>query len=493
METPTPPTASGETTAELRERIEALEQHNAELEEQIRLLKAMLYGRSSEKKPAAPTPEQPDLPFDEDKGAAVAAQATTEATVDVQGHTRQKPGRRPIIEDLPRVEVLEDLPENEKVCPCGCALTRIGEEVSERLDIVPAKIQVIRTIRPKYACRGCEGTEGAGGAVKIAPVPPQIIPQGIVTPGLLAHVVTSKFVDGVPLYRQEQQFIRLGLEIPHSTLASWVNQVADACEPLFQLLVGEVLSGPVINMDETRVQVMREPGRPNTAMSYMWVCRGGVPDRPGLIFRYEPSRAGRVAEEILRGYRGYLQTDGYSGYEAIGDREGIIHLGCWAHARRKFVDVVKGTKGQAKAGVAQEIIDLIARLYAVESAAQHQELTPEALVAKRAVESRPVLDQIKALLDARSRTTPPKSLLGKAITYSLNQWPRLTVYLQDGCLRPDNNLAENAVRPFAIGRKNWLFSGSPHGATCSATLYSLIETAKANNLEPYAYLRLLFT
>jgi len=211
--------------------------------------------------------------------------------------------------------------------------------------------------------------------------------------------------------------------------------------------------------DETTVQVLREPDRANTTKSYMWVARGGTPGKPVVLFRYHPTRAGSVAEEILGDYEGYLQTDGYSGYEALGEREGIRHLGCLAHVRRKFVEVEKSAGKKATGGNAHAVLDLIGKLYGVEHQAEKQKLAAEQIKALRAEKSRPLLGKLKALLDARAVTTPPKSLLGRAIGYARKQWDRLVVYLEDGRLHPDNNLAENASRPFAVGRKNWLFSG----------------------------------
>ena len=258
------------------------------------------------------------------------------------------------------------------------------------------------------------------------------------------------------------------------------------------MVIEEIRSVPIVNMDETTVQVLAEPGRANTTKSFMWVARGGTPGKPVVLFRYHPTRAGSVAAEILGDFKGYLQTDGYSGYEALGEREGLRHLGCLAHVRRKFVEVEKTAGKKAKGGTAHAVLDLIGKLYGVEHQAEKQKLDPEQIKDLRAEKSRPILDKLKALLDARVITTPPKSLLGKAIGYTLKQWSRLGVYLEDARLRPDNNLAENAIRPFAVGRKNWLFSGHPRVADASATIYSLIETAKANGLEPYRYLRHLF-
>ena len=478
--------------AALKQIIADLKQQNAQLEERNRLLQAILYGSKSEKRHAPTLVEQQHSLFDEAEHTVAAQESSSFLEICVQGHARAKRGRKPIPAEFPRVEIVHDIPEEEKICACGTPLTRIGEEVSEKLDIIPAKIQVLRHVRPKYACRGCEGTEDDGPTVKCASMPPQLIPQGIVTPGLLAHVVIAKYADALPLYRQEGQFARLGLDISRGTLAGWMIRVAKICDPLIDMIIEEIRSGPIINMDETTVQVLAEPGRANTTKSFVWVARGGPPEKPAVFFRYHPTRAGSVAADILGDYKGYLQTDGYSGYEALGEKEGLRHLGCMAHVRRKFVEVEKAAGKKAKGGTAHAILDLIGKLYDVERQAEKQKLAPETIKALRAEKSKPLLDKFKELLDARVATTPPKCLLGKAISYALRQWSRLVVYLEDGRLRPDNNLAENAIRPFAVGRKNWLFSGHPRGADASATLYSLIETAKANGLEPYRYLRHLF-
>jgi transposase len=467
----------------------------SQMEERIRLLQSIIFGSKSEKR-KADTPGQRQLSlFDEiEVSPLIQPELENTETIEVPTHSRKKRGRKPLPEDLPRVEVIHDLPEGEKTCACGCELTRIGEETCEKLDIIPAKVQVIRHIRLKYACRGCEGVESEGGAVKLAPLPPQIIPQSIVTPGLLAFVLVAKFADALPFYRQEAQFKRIGVEVSRASMCNWAMKAAEAVKLLIDYMLAEIRSGPIVNMDETTVQVLGENDRPNTSTSYMWVCRGGIPDRPVVLFRYEPTRSGSVAKEILSDFKGYLQTDGYLGYEALGEQEGIRHVGCLAHVRRKFVEVEKASKNgkNSKGGTAHAVLDLIRKLYAIEKKALVAKLSPEQIKALREEESRPVLSKIKALLDKRVQTTPPKSLLGKAISYALNQWERIERYLEDGQLRPDNNLAENVVRPFAVGRKNWLFSGSPRGADSSAALYSLVETAKANGLEPYAYLRYLF-
>jgi hypothetical protein len=224
----------------------------------------------------------------------------------------------------------------------------------------------------------------------------------------------------------------------------------------------------------------------------MWVVRGGEPERPVVLFHYDPGRGGKVAEEIVSNFRGFFQSDGYAGYNALGEREGVSHVGCLAHVRRKFVDVVKAGSKKKAGGTAQTVLNLIAKLYRLEKQSRKQGLDFADIWRMRQESSRPILDKIKALLDARLKTTPPKSLLGRAIAYALGQWARIEVYLEDGRLSPDNNAAENAIRPFAVGRKNWLFSGSPRGARASASIYSLIETAKACGLNPHEYLLHVF-
>jgi transposase len=465
------------------------------LKEQISFLREKLFGRKSEKYPLDLNPPQLLL-FDEPEDISSEQSTPSDEEVEVPAHKRKKPGRKPLPKDLPRVEVIHDLKEEEKICECGCRMSRIGKEEAEKLDIIPAKVRVIHHIRYKYACKNCEGVESEQGAVKIAPAPEDIIPKSIATPGLLAYVLTSKFVDHLPFYRQEDQFKRIGVDLSRATMANWAIKVAERCNPLLSLLQTQMLSGPLVHIDETTVQVLKEPGRENTTKSYMWVFRGGPPEKPTLVFQYHPTRSGQVPLDYLRDYKGYIQTDGYSGYNALGQKKGIIHVGCWAHARRKFKEVqntaknIKNRKG--KTGSADVALSYIHKLYAIESRAKSLDYTPEQFYQERQDKARPILDEFKKWLDKRSLQTPPQGLLGKAISYTLNEWEKLIRYLDNGLLRPDNNLAENAIRPFVVGRKNWLFSGSPKGAEASAALYSLIETAKANRLEPYLYLRHLF-
>lgn len=459
------------------------------LREQISHLYDKLFGRKSEKSRYAEDSPQLllfDMPEPDPDG-------TPEEQTKVQGHTRAKSGRKPLPDNLPRKEVVHDIPEADKTCHCGAHLSKIGEEVSEKLDIIPAVIQVVRHIRPKYSCKTCENIKGKGATVKIAPAPLQLIPKGIASGGLMAHILTAKFTDALPFYRQERQFTRLGTDFSRTTMSRSAIKVAQACMPLKKLLQQEILSGPLINADETTVQVLNEPGKPATSKSYMWVFRGGDPSAPSLYFHYHQSRAGKVAANFLGDYRGVVQTDGYVGYDFLDHQTGVSHLGCWAHSRRKFMEAKKARgKKNSKAGSVDTGLTFIKKLYSIEQKIKKEELSPQEVIEVRRSEAKPILDDMHKWLIKKSSQVVPKSLLGKAIKYTLNQWKRLRGYVDFEFATPDNNLAENAIRPFCVGRRNWLFAGTPEGAQASATIYSLIESAKSNDLEPYKYLRYLF-
>ncbi len=482
---------------------EKYELENGLLRERVHQLEHQLYGRKSEKLAIYDGFEQTNL-FDSDESTqAPLPEPQSVEEIAIPSHKRKKRGRKKLNADLLRIDVMHDIAESDKKCGCGFEMNRIGEEVSERLEMIPAHFWVERHIRPKYACKHCEGVDGNEGesSVKIAPVPPQLLPKTISSPGLLSHIFVSKFCDSLPFYRQEQQFKRLGLELSRATMCNWTMKVADRCTGLVELLRQEVLSGPLINMDETTFQVLCEPDRQVDSKSYMWVIRGGMPGKEGVVYHYAKSRSGSVASNLLGTYQGYVQTDGYSGYDFLDRRDGITHVGCWAHVRRKFLDVLKASgvknvkhvknklKGQGKAG---EALQTIRDLYAIEKEAREERLSPELIYEKRLNEAKSKLDKFEIWLKAIAPNTPPKSLLGKAFAYTLGQWPRLIRYLDDGVICMDNNLAENAIRPFVVGRKNWLFFEQPGGAEAGAILYSLIETAKNNGLEPYRYFCYLF-
>lgn len=469
-------------------RLAAREARIGLLEEENRWLKAQLFGRSSEQSKVADiSPDQARL-FNEVEALATAAETASEC-VSIPAHQRQKRGRKPLSAELPRVDVVHDLPEHEKVCATdGTPLVRIGEETAEQLDYQPAILRVLRHIRPKYACPCCRQ------GVKIAPVPLQLLPRSLATPALLAQIATAKFVDGLPLYRQEAQFHRLGVPLGRATMAGWMIQLgATHVVPIINLLHEALLEAPLIHCDETRLQVLKSDKAP-TAEHWMWVRAAGPHGRRVILFDHDPSRGGAVPLRLLQDYRGILLTDGYEAYAKVAATLGLVHAGCLAHARRKFEDARKASP-HAVDSQARVAIEFIRRLYLIERPLWDRErpCSAEHRLAVRAAHSAPVVEQFHAWLTALAPQVLPQSLLGKAVHYTLGQWPKLTAFLKHGEVPLDNNRCENAIRPFVIGRKGWLFSDTVKGAVASANLYSLVETAKANGLEPHAYLALLFT
>ncbi|SHF88124.1 transposase [Modicisalibacter ilicicola DSM 19980] len=460
--------------------------------EQFRLATERQFGPSTEKYWV----EQGDLLINEAE-AAVDEEDAVEADgsdVDVTDESpaaepeaakrRTRGGRVALPPELPRVEVVHELPEATRHCAeDGTALKVIGEAISEELHVVPARVEVIRHVRRKYACPACE--EG----VQTAPPPAKLLPKSNASATLLAYVATAKYQDALPLYRQSQIFARHGAEIPRNTLARWMVQTGERMAPLIETLRRHLRQAPLIHMDETTLQVNTEPDRKASATSYMWLQRGGPPGQQVVLFDYDASRAGRVPVRLLGDYAGRLVTDGYEGYAEVVQQNGITHAGCWAHARRKFVEAQK-VQPKGKTGKADWALNQIRKLYAVEQ--QAKALDPDARLALREQKSRALLTQLRTWLDKSLHQVLPKSALGKALHYLNGQWERLTRFLDDGVIPLDNNPAENAIRPFVVGRKNWLFSHTPSGAQASAAIYSLIETAKANGLSPYEYLRFVF-
>ncbi|AWX98948.1 transposase [Marinomonas primoryensis] len=451
--------------------------------EQWRLAQQKQFGKSSELSPG-----QGEL-FDE--AAVDMADEVAGAKLETQplSHTRLKPKRKPLPKDLPRDVVVLDILESDKICSC-CQGERhcIGEDRSEQLDFIPAQLKVIETVRPKYACRECDKT-GTQNPIKQAAMPPSIIPKGIATSSLLSQVITGKFQYGLPLYRQETLFQQYGIELSRRTMSDWMQKCADALQALYERLHQELLKQSVIQADETTLNVIKEA----RSKCYMWVyCTGkDAPDKHSLIpnivlYDYQPTRRGQCAVDFLQGFDGYLNVDGYQAYDATQ----ATLAGCWAHARRKFVDAEKAMP-KGKAGKATVAINHIKKLYAIETRAQQANSAKEAFNIRQ--DNAPeVLANYNVWLEKSAQQIPPQSLLGKAIQYNLNQWDKLTVYLTDGRINIDNNRAERAIKPFVIGRKNWLFSNTGNGARSSAMLYSIIETAKANGLIPYEYLVTLF-
>lgn len=465
------------------------------LQEQLQLIATQQYGRRSEKQTDDPTG---DLFNEAEQIDALEPDAQTEhqETPDTEEITytrtkQNKAGRKPLPEHLPREVVEHDIPEADKVCVCGEAKQRIGAETSERLDYTPAKLYVEQHVRHQYACPCCEEQ-----GVQTAEKPPVILPKSNAGPGLLAYTLTSKFQDSLPLARQSTILARHDIDIPRNTLARWHIQASERVQPLIERFEAVMIASPVILIDETRLQVNKEPAKAASSQSYMWVRRGlSPPDEKGrhpdvTLYHYSPSRAGSVAESLLSDYGGAIMTDGYTGYDKVAAKQGLQHAQCWAHARRKFVDAEKTLPKGKKSPAITAILNEIRKLYAIEK--RIKGLTAAQKQSERIQKAAPILEKLKANLDKKQPTVTPKSQLGKAIHYTLERWHGLTQYLSNGHLPIDNNGAENAIRPFVVGRKNWLFSDTTHGATASATWYSIMETAKANGLEPYHYLKQVF-
>jgi transposase len=453
----------------------------AQLQEQVALLRHKLFSPKSER-----SPEDADSPqlamFNEaeellEESTAGSSEAEAE---EVVAPVNRRGKRKPLPANLPRVDVIHELPEHERTCTCGGCKQVIGEETSEQLEIIPMQVRVIRHIRKTYACQACET------APVTADKPAQVIEKSLASPSALAMLLTTKYADGIPLYRFEKMLSRHGIDIPRQTLARWVIQSGEQLQPLLNLMRDQLLGYPVLHCDETRLQVLHEPGRDPTAQSWMWVQSGGPPEQPVVLFDYSASRAQEVPLHLLAGYRGYLMTDDYAGYNAVAAQAGIERLACWAHARRKFIDAQK-VQPKGKIGRADMALNLINKLYGIER--DHQDGNDTERYQARQQHSLPILEQLKAWLDKTQPQVTAQNALGKAVNYLASNWSRLVRYVEGGHLPIDNNRAENAIRPFVIGRKNWLFSDTPKGATASAQIYSLIETAKANGREPYAWLR----
>jgi transposase len=450
------------------------------LEEENRWLKSQLFGRSSEKRPQDIAVGQQRL-FNEAEGFA--ANVVTES-VTIGAPQRKKISTKKIPAGLPRVEVVHDLTEAEKFCAHdGTALVRIGEETSEQFHFIPATMEVLKHIRLKFGCPCCRQ------GVKIAPVPAHILPKSKASPSLLAHIVTAKYVDALPLHRQEAQFARLGVDLPRATMASWMVKLGECVVPIINLMNELLLESPIIQMDETRVQVLSSDKAP-TSEHWIWVRASGPPHRRIILFDYDPSRGGTVPMRLLEGFAGILQTDGYEAYCAVAQAKGLIHAGCYAHARRRFEDARKAQADPSRDGQSKIALDLIGQLYRIER--EIKTAAAEERLRVRQSESAPIVTELKAWLDKMADAVLPQSALGKAVFYMLGQWSKLLPFLDHPQIPLDTNRVENAIRPFCIGRKNWLFSQTTAGATASARLYSLVESAKANGIEPHAYLARLF-
>jgi len=448
--------------------------------ERYEIAKRKQFGKSSEQLPGAGETFNEAEEIIDEVDKALLAETDNNKSVSI----KSIPKRKPLPKALPRKLVTIDLSLDEQVCDCcHSQLHKMGETRSEKLEFVPAHIKVIETVRPKYTCKQCEKT-GTGNQVKIAPMPATPIPKGIATSSLLSQIISAKYQYGLPLYRQESMFNEYGIELSRKTMSDWVIRCSELFSSLVDELKNTMLSQSVIHADETPLKVIKA----ERASSYMWVyCCGSDTQRNQdtkniVLYDYHNSRAAACVVDYLDGYEGYLQVDGYAAY---GKTEAIL-AGCMAHARRKFIDA-KAVQGKNKTGKADVALNLIGKLYGIEASLKGK--TAEEKYLARQEKSKFIIDKLTSWVIDNKDKVPPKTKLGEAMTYWCNQEYKLITYLKDGRINIDNNRAERAVKPFVIGRKNWLFSNSERGATASAILYSIIETAKANGLLVDNYLQ----
>jgi len=463
--------ARDQLLAEREETIRRYRIREEKLSLEIALLKRHRFGKRSEALDVHQYGMLEDL-VDEDTAAIESELEKLAAFHAKPKAAKQTPKRQALPPQLPRTEIRHDPADTR--CACGCQLTRIGEEVSEKLDYQPGTFSVERHIRGKWACRQCE-------TLVQEPVAPHIIDKGIPTTGLLAHVLVSKYADHLPLYRQQQIFARAGVELPRSTLADWIGRCGVELRPVVELLRSELTRQPVLHADETPV-AMLAPGKKRTHTAYVWAyATPRYAEVQGVVYDFRPTRAGKEVRDFLAGWSGKLVCDDYAGYKA-GFTEGITEIGCMAHARRKFHELYVANQSP----VADKALRYIGVLYEIERDAA--DLTPDARQRLRQERARPVLEQLRHWLIGQRQQVPNGTATAKAIDYSLKRWTALTRYLDDGRVPIDNNWVENQIRPWALGRSNWLFAGSLRSGQRAANIMSLIQSAKINGLEPQAYL-----
>lgn len=450
----------------------------ATLEEYIRYMTQQRFGASSEKW----SPDQLGL-FDEAELLSDEDDAQ-ESTTLVPAHQRKKK-RLSIPDDLPVTDIIHDLPEDEKFCPHdNQALKHFSDECHKQLDYIPAKVTVLNHIRRKYMCPCCNDY------FVTAKKPAQPIEKSIASPGLLSQIATHKYCDGLPLYRQSNLiFKRLGVELDSTSMANWMIKCGQLVQPLINLGLDVLRAQDVLFMDETVTQVLKEEGRSASQQSRMWIMTNNT-DQRMVLFYYSPTRETSVAELMLGDFSGSLMTDGYAVYDAVAKTNGLTHLGCWAHARRYFKEA-SDAQPKGTAGKPEQALSYIQKLFRIEAKIKTATTDKKHLV--RQQESAPILAALKQWLDKSLKHPVKSAKLTKALTYLSNQWYKLSRYTENGAWPMDNNHAENCIRPFVVGRKNWLFSTSEEGAKASANLYSLVESARANSLEPSTYLKTVFT
>ena len=469
--------------------ITSLTLQNEWLLEQLKLSKKKLFGRSSEQAEQL-VMDQLSLTMNEAEAYIFGMNSAGKAPVTVKAYERKRQSGN-VLDVVPEgtpAEVVEHrLPENERICSaCGSEMVEIGKEVRRSLMMKPAEFWVREDVYYTYACKNCEQETGEANIVKAAKEP-ALLPGSFASAEAVAHIMTQKFVMYSPLYRLQQEFERQGLKLSRQTMANWLLNTSEKwLRPVYDVLREQLRRELVLHADETTLQVLKEPGRSSTSKSYMWLYRtSGCAKQAVVLYEYQPTRKAEHAEAFLKGFSGWLHADGYQGYHKLP--ENIRVVGCWAHARRKFDEALQTLPKEMQKDAPAAIGECYcSRLFKLEEA--FAELTPEERYKKRLEQEKPVLDALLSWANEMQVKTAPKSAMGRAIHYLLEQWPYLTRYLEDGRLELSNNRAERSIKPFVMGRKNWLFANTPGGAQASAVIYSLIETAKENGLDPYRYL-----
>lgn len=448
-----------------------------------------MYGQSSEKRKYVLGEDTNQLSLFNEAEVEADRNAPEPKTITVSGHVRKnKCTKEELAANVPVVEILCELDKEQRVCgTCGGKIRILGKEtVREELEFIPAQTRLLRYVRENYVCESCE-KETREATIMKAPVPAPVIKKSLASPSSVAYAMYQKYVNAMPLYRQEKDWANQGIVLSRATLANWIIRAAtDWLEPLWERMKSHLLKEVVIHADETPIQVLKEEGKKPSSDSRMWVyCSGNTGNPPVILFEYQPTRSGEHARRFLTGFRGYLQTDGYSGYDKV---QNVTRCGCWAHLRRKYQEALTKS-GDIQGSAAAVGFDYCNQLFAIEK--DLTELTPEERKLKRQARSKPVLEAYLSWLETVNPLQGSK--LAEAITYSINQKASLGVFLEDGHIELSNNRAENAIRPFVIGRKSWLFADTPKGAKASAVAYSIVETAKANKLNIYKYLVHIFS
>jgi len=476
--------------AELLKQVESLTHQVENLTEMILQMRKDKFGSSSEKTPKEDYGDQIYMPqvFNEvELEADASVTDPCKITKELKVRARSKGTRKELlIKDIPVTEKVYTADDSSNTCPeCGAELKVIGKKfVRDELEYIPAQLRIIRHIQTTYECPKCKHTDHP--YIAGTDVPKSLLNHSLASASSVANVMYQKYVNAVPLYRQEKDWEDLGIDLSRATMANWIIRCCeDYLDPVAKLLQSKLIKRDIVHCDETPVQVLKEPGKKPQTKSYMWVYRTGNDGKePIIIYDYNPSRSGDCAANFLKDFSGYVHTDGFSGYNKL---KSVTRCGCWAHARRKFVEAIPDKKVGTALTNAEIGRDYCDKLFAIEKILK--DTTPAERFSKRLELAKPVLDEFWNWIEGIS--VLPRSGIGKAREYALNQKQFLMNYLLDGRLNISNNPAENAIRPFTVGRKNWLFSDTPKGAKASAAIYSIIETAKANGLNIYSYLKFL--